>query len=216
MKQRNAPERMNFSVLRPKPRASKEVPRLTLSLLAFDPGGTTGWSLMTLPVKINGLSTLEELDFRALLNQSKRYGWSHGQIDCSDEEFGIWQIGKILDQWSHAAIITEQFILMSGRSEKSATLLTPERLNSHIKYMMWRLAKPVFQQTAGMVKAPINDARLKVYECYTSEGGLEHARDADRHLLFYLKRVMGKDIKARRMRAKAWPHIYNEKGDLLE
>lgn len=178
----------------------------SISLLAFDPGGTTGWSLMELPLKYNG-DIIFHAPFQKIIAIGSK-SWHHGQINCSDENAAFWQIGRLLNKAKDAAVITERFILAAQRSEKSDTLLAPVRLNSLIEHHLWRQGRPLFSQTTGVVKPAFRDDRMKHFKVYTSEGGLEHARDADKHLLYFIKRCLGKERKAQVLRELAWPYHF--------
>jgi hypothetical protein len=186
----------------------------SVGLLAFDPGGTTGWSLMTLPREIDGRNIFDH-EFKQII-VAGHGTWEHGQINCTEsEDEGFYAIRKLIDLASHAAVITERFILAKNRNEKQDTLLSPERLNALIKHHLWCKGRELFGQTTGVVKPAMTDARLRHFKVFTSKGSLNHARDADRHLLYFIKRCMTSAPRHEIVRHKAWPHIFGENGDLL-
>ena len=170
-------------------------------ILAVDPGGITGWSLLVLPKEHIG-KDIWSCDQRVLLNN--KMNWFHGEIDCTkDELLGTYHLKKLIDEWPSAAVVMEGFQL-----RQMAVDLSPVRIIARIEDHLWRHGRPMFTQMPAM-KATANDARLKDWGVYTSSGGLQHARDADRHAMIFMRRLLeGNGRKHFEIREKAWPHIY--------
>lgn len=177
-------------------RATKDLSTQTLPIFAVDPGGTTGWSLLVLSRLAFDNGANQEQLLRSKVN------WWHGQIDCIDENYGAYQLKKILEKWPSAAVVFEGFNL-----RQLAVDLSPVRLTAIIQNHLWYKGKEILKQTAAQAKTTATDARLKVWGCYTSEGGLQHARDADRHALLFMRRCM----LSKPLSEAAWPHIYGVK-----
>lgn len=189
-----------------KPRKQFPAPPDTASILAFDPGGTTGWSLLVLPRNWGNQNTFAMPQDVILRNKIR---WHHGEIDCIvSEDQAVRHINKLIDQWPGAAIVVEDFILRPHRNEMSRDLLSPVRITAKIEHHLWRYNRKMWLQTPAQAKSVSSDDRLKAWGVYTSSGGLQHARDADRHVMLFLRRCMGS--KGIALRNVAWPHLFTE------
>ncbi|QGJ90120.1 RuvC-like resolvase [Mycobacterium phage Indlulamithi] len=192
-----------MSYLGPKPHSlagGKELRESTmpgpcLPLIALDPGGMTGWSLIVLPANIFD----QKLPLDQLLQRKSL--WVHGQTECYDVNHGAHILRKyLIDQWPTAALVFETFFL---RGNTKSVDLTPVELNAILGHHLWIKKRDRHWQQPAMAKRLDND-RLKLMNVYTSEGGMQHARDADRHALMMIRRCMeGKGMKER-----LWPHVY--------
>ena len=183
---------------KPKSKERKKPSRLDLVeypvVVAIDPGKTTGWSVMMVHPE-----ALTDPEVSILRNIDP---WIHGEIDCTDENFGIDALDELIECWPGAAIVFESFSLRKFSSDED--LLSPVRINATLGYLRWRCAVRVFYQSAEMAKRTATDKRLMLWGMYESEGGLEHARDADRHGITFLRRAK----TTPRLRNAAWPYIY--------
>lgn len=172
-----------------------DLPEASLPIVAVDPGGTTGWSLIVLRSKAFELPTQD-----AILSSGK-INWWHGQIDCSDIDYGTYQLKKILDKWPSAIVVMESFSI-----RQMAVDLSPVKIAAIVQHHLWNQGRIMLWQNPAQAKTTATDDRLKLWNCYTSEGGLNHARDADRHALLFIRRAMG--VRGLAVRKKAWPHIF--------
>ncbi|AXQ61378.1 RuvC-like resolvase [Gordonia phage Marietta] len=190
-----------------------------LRVIAFDPGGTTGWSVMRLdPAKL--------LDKTASWRDVITHWW-HGEIDCgamsgSVNDAAITQLGDEIDlggslSGEHAgaymmdqlvnqaggrfltALVIEDFILRTQTQKRDA--LSPVRLTAAFEQMIWE--RPGYptpkRQQPSEAKSSITDERLKQWGFWAS--GSRHARDADRHAILFLRKVR----QARSDVYRAWP-----------
>lgn len=185
------------------------------TVIALDPGGTTGWSLISVHPESLTEPNADFLD--------NIFHHQHGEVDCgsrrgnlqsslhegisTDGEFsGVYDLTKFIESWPVAAIVIEDFTLRQMRKDRD--LLSPVRITAAIGYNMWAMGRDYHVQSAGDAKNVCSDVRLKEWKMYDTSGGLRHARDADRHaLLFLMKAKMNP-----KFRAKAWPHLYGERG----
>ena len=178
-----------------------------MPILAFDPGGTTGWSLCVLPTQW-GTQSIFTMPQDVILRS--KVHWYHGQIDCIlSEDHGVHHMIRLIEEWPHAAIVVEDFILRPHNHETSRDLLSPVRITAKIEHHLWRNNRKMWLQTPAQAKTVSSDDRLKAWGVYTKEGGLQHARDADRHVILFLRRCMG--VKGTATRNVAWPHLFESK-----
>ena len=202
----------------------RDLPDLA-TVVALDPGGTTGWSIFCVdPV---GISTKEEHLKEKVLNCVTK--WEHGQVDCgstkgnlgtsqhngisTDGEFaGVNELVGLVRAWPGAAIVIEDFILDPARFNTGRDLLSPVRITSSIGYLLWLQRREYFVQTAALGKHTVGIEQLKRWGYYSSTGGLNHARDADRHALAFLRRCSERTTAGRDLREAAWPHLFGPDG----
>lgn len=185
------------------------------TVIAIDPGGTTGWSLISVHPQC-----LIEPDAAVLDNIFQH---QHGQVDCgshrgnlgtslhsgisTDGEFsGVYDLAKFIHGWPCAAVVIEDFILRQHRMDRD--LLSPVRVTSALGYCLWRKGRDYHVQTPADAKSVCTDERLKRWQMYDPVGSLVHARDADRHAILFLRRCKNKAA----FRALAWPHLFGRQG----
>lgn len=191
-------------------------------VVAFDPGETTGWSVM----KIHPEALVSD-DVKIL---SSFEHWSHGQVDCGSREGvpmvrdifdgqgrleyndlavnigaemeGIDQMLEIVDVWPGACVLIEDFIIR--RPDQSRSFLSPVRITAGFDYGLYQRGYQSFRQQPSEAKNTATDDRLKSWGLYERAGGLNHARDADRHAITWLRKCSTK----KRLREACWPHLY--------
>lgn len=176
-----------------------------LAILAFDPGGTTGWSLLVLPRQVDGKDIFS---FRPDIALQYNINWEHGELACTpDEHAAAYQMFKMCNGWPSAAIVVEDFILRAERKEKSRELLSPVRITAELEAHLWMTQRTVFKQMPSEAMSNMSDARLGMMGALVDDQMPDHARDADRHAVLFLKRCNG--IKGRVLREQAWPWLYS-------
>lgn len=182
-----------------------DLPNNAIPILALDPGGTTGWSLIVLKRELLGRNVFDQPLEMILKSKMK---WDHGEIDCrQSEDVAVYQIRKLIDEWPSAAIVVEDFILRTQRREQSRELLSPVRITAKIEHHLWLCQRKMFLQQPAMAKR-LTDERLKALGVYTRDGGLQHARDADRHVVMFIRRCMD-GTKGVVLQQNSWPHIFS-------
>ncbi len=203
------------TIQRRKPWDSIELPDSPV-LIALDPGETTGWSVMMVHPEClfdPDVSILENIDH-----------WSHGQIDCcpertaeasrsgipviqSGEAEGVEELYELVTYWPGAAVVVEDFILRTNNADRST--LSPVRVTAGLGQLLYRARIPMLRQQPSEAKTTASDDRLKSWGLYDSEGGMNHARDGDRHNIMWLRKC--KDPRMGRVRREfCWPHIYGK------
>lgn len=185
------------------------------AVIAIDPGGTTGWSLMT--VHPEALTEPQADLFENI------FVHQHGQVDCgshrgnlgtslhegisTDGEFsGVYDLAELIRAWPSAAVVIEDFNLRQMRMDRE--LLSPVRITAALGNAMWLDGRDYHVQQPSDAKNVCSDARLKQWKMYDTVGGLRHARDADRHAILFLRKAKIK----KEFRAQAWPHLYGKRG----
>lgn len=134
-----------------------------MNIVAFDPGGTTGWCSMT----------FDSDDITA---------WDCGEI-AGDE---ITQVGLMIPMMAkHEIIVCEDFQLRTLSAE-----LSPVRLTAMMKWVAQREITPhktIHMQMPALAKSTVTDERLKRWGYW--ERGSTHARDATRHVITFIRRM---------------------------
>lgn len=188
----------------------------------YDPGVTTGWSVMSVHPE-----ALVNPDYPILSNIEH---WAHGQIDCGHrrglpdvreifdgegrleyselavnlegECEGIKEMLELVDHWPGASVGLEDFILRT--QNKSRDTVSPIRITAGFDYAMFERGYQTFRQQPSEAKGLATDERLKAWNLYERSGGMNHARDADRHSITWLRKMK----QRRNLREAAWPHLY--------
>jgi len=172
------------------------------SIVAFDPGGTTGWCVMCVEK-----SAVIDPDIKILDNI---YHWAQGQIS-GDSYSKIEEMCDLVAVWSGAPVLTERFTLR--KFVQGDELLLPHDINFMLGYICSRGGlgsrrfdpRPFTQQQPDMALRTATDARLKDWGLYLANGE-EHARDATRHAITLFRRA--KEQRQGRLRKTLWPRLY--------
>jgi len=182
----------------------------------LDPGGTTGWSVMS-------------VDPRALVDPDVKildsiFHWAQGEV-VGPEHDQADEIAELICAWPGCVVGIESFALRQYR--KDADLLSPVRLGAQISWAASRGGgagvaaevgrAPVVWQTPETAMSTATDDRLKEWGLYVREGGLGHARDATRHnITWYRKCKEGVQRGAAARRAASWPWRFRPDGSLVD
>jgi hypothetical protein len=195
-----------------------------ISVVAFDPGETTGYCVMTLP-KIKYLT-------RAEYNMNIEIEWHIGEIDCkaitsselasqvvhqhsglnmAGENVGVTEMLDLVWEASNPVVVLEDFILDVRQANMSRSLLSPVRITAAFGFGMWmqELSASVFIVNRGDPKRICTNERLRGWGFY-QEGSGEHARDATRLAYHFLRDCRGGSLKAQENRWRAWPHLFED------
>lgn len=163
-----------------KPSDTNDDPDETYTAISFDPGGTTGWAVMAVHP-----DAIENEEYNITDNI---VFWSAGEFVGSEDEMAD-QMADLAKAWDQAKIICEDFVLRKFLSSRE--LLAPVRVFSKFEHRMWMLPvqRPIIWQPSSLAMSTITDQRLKKMGLYTALVGKEHARDAVRHNLTWLRRA---------------------------
>ncbi len=171
----------------------------------IDPGEVSGWCVAA--VSPDALSDPHE---RILDNVAH---WVAGQIHGEE----LRQIEEALDlyrAWPDAACGSEDFILQQMRKDR--TLLAPVRINAVLGYELKRgdpkrkkgVPRSLYLQQPGM-RTQVKKI-LPYTDYWLVSDPDDHGRDATAHAITFLRRSK----QQRTLRARAWPHLFDEDGDL--
>lgn len=168
------------------------------TVLAIDPGGTTGWAVMSVHAEALCAPRV------SILNNIEH--WSHGEIGGPEAE-QVTQIMGIYEQWPGACLLIEDFILR--KMLMSRELLSPVRITAMLSYACFLGGYAYYLQNGGYAMSTATDSRLKEWGLYERAGGMRHARDADRHAITWLRQCKTEAF----LRAKCWPYLYGPGGE---
>jgi hypothetical protein len=151
-------------------------------VIALDPGGTTGWSLFQVhPDAMNGDPSIPVFPNIEWWTAGEFTGKQDNQID---------QIMELVHSWPAARLVTEQFVLRQLNA-----LLDSVEINAILRWA----CRPRYwvTQQAGLAMSTVTDTRQKDWGFWIP--GKEHARDAVKHNITYLKRRKEAAVKAARV-----------------
>lgn len=164
-------------------------PESKIRVVAFDPGGTTGWSIME--------TTLGALDDNTIPVHEILTGWWHGQIVCNDEKIDNYEqvaidaMAELITAQAAAddfAVVMESYQIRSKRTD--AETISPIRFIAGVEQYVWDMCRYMAKQGPSE-KTGVTDERLETWGLYLRDGQ-QHARDADRHALLFLKKLRAK------------------------
>jgi len=166
-----------------------DLPSDVYTTIWFDQGGSTGWAVVS--VWAEAVTLPEYSILRNII------AWSAGEF-IGSEGSQTDQMMELVKAWEDNAdsIGYEDFILrkfLPGRE-----LLSPVRIGARFEDRMYtsgRMSLLAPCQLAALAMKTISDERLKVWGFWPPLVGQEHARDALRHCLTYLKRIREASIK---------------------
>jgi hypothetical protein len=192
------------------------------TVISIDPGGVTGWSVMVVHP-----DALWDKNLSILANLDQPYGHrENGQITAmpKGEKYKARELSQeerrcvrtlfqdVILRWPGAAVVIEDFILRKQSMDRA--MLSPVRLTAALEWVIDESGIPysLFRQTPAEAKGLATDERLKKWGLYSRAGGQQHARDADRHGITFLRKC--KQVGG--VRAEAWPHLFNADGSPKE
>lgn len=184
----------------------KQEEKVWCEVLAYDPGGTTGWAVLC--VRPRDLVSDKPLNRRLL----KHY--AAGQI-VGDENTQVDQLVELVDIWPNAAVVGESFVQrIKNTGLETDVAYSPVRINAVVRWWLATEDRFLFKQTPRDAKAKWTDSRLDDVKLNPGGGHANrHARDGVRHAALFLNRA--REPRAKVLRHRAWPHFFNDKGELL-
>ena len=189
------------------------------TVISIDPGGTTGWSRMVvhpealvdpeIPILTN---ILDRANGQVRAIPATPNGKAPKALNLALEERRCIKtlVSDVLYPWYGAALVIEDFLLRKKVMDRE--LLSPVRLCAALELAAEYegFSMTLHRQSPSEAKTTATDARLKDWGLYSRAGGMQHARDADRHSITFLRRAKARGS----VRGEAWPHLYTPSGDL--
>lgn len=148
-------------------------------VLSLDPGGITGWSIFSVhPDAMGGdpaFPVLENVEW-----------WTAGEF-TGTQDSQCDEILELVNSWPGARLLTEGFKLRQMNAE-----LDPVEINAIIRWAV----RPRYWvvQNASLAMSTVTDDRQKAWGFWVS--GKEHARDAVKHNITFLKRQKERAVTA--------------------
>lgn len=156
----------NLSAFRVAVNKAKKISPFTGTLLALDPGETTGWARFS--------ATPEQLVLEEF-GQAKTW-----PIDQS-----VSGVTELLGRHAPTVVVMESYRVYEWKTDDHSWSSVPTlQLIGCIKTLSIQRNTPFYEQTAQIAKNFCTDERLKTWGMYPK--GLRHARDAIRHGIYYL------------------------------
>ncbi len=138
-------------------------------IVALDPGGTTGWAYwQDTPIRTS--------------NESPWDHFTAGQIGPEEHHEQLFAHLEFLHT-SDYTIVCESFEFRQGQQRHNIRLDSKEYIGV-VKLLGQQRNLPVVFQTAALGKGFVSDEKLKVMGLWIP--GKQHARDALRHLIYYM------------------------------
>lgn len=157
------------------------------SVVAFDPGGDTGWTVFS----IYGEAMWDE----EYLITANIIHWEAGEfVGSLDDQ--VDEAVELVNAWEDADIVSEDFIL--GQFLPGREVLDPVRVNAKLEYAI--RPRYVHLQSPALAKTTITDDRLRDMGLWQDERlvGKKDARSAVRHALTFARRRRESNISSRR------------------
>lgn len=195
-------------------------------VIAFDPGGTTGYCVLGVePERLTHGGSLHadisHIDYGEI-DCGTRHGQTgvgmkrgHDGMNFSGEVDGIVRMLNIFEAYDSPAVVLEDFVLDVSKANMGRDLLTPVRIISGFTTLMqYSFGSGIsfdqlFIQNRSLAKTTCTDDRLKNWNLYDRNSG-PHARDALRHAYYFMRDRSGNSIDARLKRHLSWPYLYDD------
>lgn len=168
---------------------------VSLVVVSFDPGVTTGWAIHRIPA----LRLLNE----GLVACAGVLQCSVGQINGGSTSDNVDRFLEIARATYERVAKEEDVFVIAGESftlrmlSMDPTLVEPVRFNAVIEDRLRGTGQGVDWQTPSDALQTINDARLALWGLIDASKHVpDHGRDAQRHGLYYARRWCA-DIKVR-------------------
>jgi hypothetical protein len=187
------------------------------TVIGIDPGGTTGWSVMVVHPEAlvdRDVPVLGNIEYHGngQITSIPTNGKAVKALELSiAERLAVRSlIADVLIRWPGSALVIEDFLLRKRTMDRE--LLSPVRLTAILEWEVENLDlhMHLVRQQPSQAKGVATDERLRQWGLYKRAGGMQHARDADRHAITFLRTAKQRGS----VRGAAWPHLYTPSGDL--
>lgn len=144
-----------------------------VTVLAFDPGGTTGWAAW------RGDKIVNPDGIPEYFNEQ----WWSGEIGPEPHHMKVVELCELM-RTEVFHLVTESFEFRQGTTKRTGLDLSSKEYIGVMTLWCDQNGVQLHQQTAALGKGFITDRKLKAMNLYDT--GMKHARDAKRHLLYYM------------------------------
>lgn len=199
------------------------------TVVAFDPGQTTGWAALTVSREaLFGANNIGDgLQKHIVYKQwgeinclGPLNGWD--AIGAELENHGVDQMLDIVNDYDHAPVVFEDFIIDFNQVTKTRSALSPVTIMAKFEMGFQHVRGDgdgavlgrIFRQNRSPVKTTCTDDRMKLWNLYDRRSG-PHARDATRHAYYFLRQCRGNNPKAAEARWRAWPQYFADPVDSI-
>lgn len=163
--------------------------------ITFDNGGTSGWSLF-------GVWPEAMHDPRTRILDSIAF-WSAGQFTGTEGQ-QVDQMMGLIEAWpDETRILCEDFILQQFSMARD--LLAPVRINARLEDRLYVVSggeRYITYQQPSLAMRTITDEMLKTWGFWNVLKGQQHARDAVKHNITWLRRLKQQFIDEDRAEAE--------------
>ena len=195
-------------------------------VVAFDPGGTTGYCVMgVVPEALSDpsasvLGSVHYIDY-GQIDCGTRHGETgagmergHDGLNLAGEFLGQRRMFTMWDGLSQPPVVCEDFVLDMNKANMGRDLLTPVRIISGFAAIAQYCygvdaLQSIFIQNRSLAKTTCTDDRLKNWGLYDRNSG-PHARDATRHAIYFLRSCSDADDRGAIRRHNAWPDLFSD------
>lgn len=156
----------------------EEDPENSYQVISLDPGGTTGWALFAVhPDAMGGDATIPIFSNIDLWTCGQFSGKQADQVD---------EAVALIEAYPAARLVTEDF-----KVRQLNALLDPAEINATLS---WAIRPRYFvKQMPSLAMGTVTDERLKAWGFWVP--GAEHARDAIRHNITFLRRQKERAVR---------------------
>lgn len=151
-------------------------------VLAFDPGGVTGWSIICVRLK-----AMHDPRKKILSNVA---WWKSGEF-FGEEKLQAVSMVDLAIAWDDAHLVMEDFLLRKFSTDRE--LLAPVRIQARFEHGMYlkKDPRPLILQPVELAKERMTDERLRSAGLgfYEATAGQKDARMAVKHALVWLLRA---------------------------
>lgn len=160
-----------------------------MKIIALDPGGTTGWATWEDSILGSSESYGEGRNVKVPYGDTDITGWfSYGQLGPNEHHLELETLLGLEHSEHDYTVVCESFQYRSGivAQYRPNLVLDSVEYIGVVKYFVQDrgLAGRLYMQTASAAKDFITDDKLKRLNLWIK--GQQHARDALRHLCFWL------------------------------
>lgn len=146
------------------------------TIIALDPGGTTGWASLSFepskPLRGGYEGDISHLDPL----------WNVGQMGPNEHHKQLYNFLEERDN-GDLSVVCESFEFRQGKQREGINLMSREYIGL-VKLFRDDRRVPTFFQTAAQAKMFVTDEKIKALDLWWP--GKKHAMDAMRHLVTYL------------------------------